>query len=178
MPERCSQVRESRPLEQRARTYSRQYWDFIHINSLDKFPDGSFLMSSCHTDTIYKIAPDGEIIWRLGGVVSDFRANFKFARQHNARIMSPNETHTVLSFFDNATRTPIREPTADSSRGMIVDLHTSPQRMVARVVQEFPHPDGPGNDVVARANVQVLPNGNVWVSWKGCCPQSIHLMGC
>ncbi|KAK5163562.1 uncharacterized protein LTR77_010511 [Saxophila tyrrhenica] len=156
---------ESSKVENSLQERCSDFWDFIHVNSLDKFPDGSYLMSSRHTDTIYKIAPDGNIVWRLGGSMSDFRAGFKFARQHNARIISSNETHTILSFFDNATKTPMRAPTSDSSRGVIVELHTQTQPMTAKLVQQFPHPDGPGNYCVARANVQVLPNGNVWICW-------------
>lgn len=38
-------------------------------------------MSARYTDAIYKISPAGEIVWRLGGVSSDFDADFKFAKQ-------------------------------------------------------------------------------------------------
>ncbi len=140
-------------------------WDFLHTNSLDKFPDGSYLMSSRHTDTIYKILPDGSIDWRLGGVVSDFKANFEFSHQHNARVIMCNETHTVLSFFDNATKTPIKEATSECSRGLVVELHTAARPMTARILQKFSHPDGPGNYCIARANIQILPNGNAWICW-------------
>jgi hypothetical protein len=122
-------------------------------------------MSCRHTDTIYKIMPDGSIEWRLGGIVSDFKQNFEFSHQHHARIISSNDTHTIISFFDNATKTPLKDPTSDSSRGLVVELQTADRPMRAKILQEFPHPDGPGNYCIARANIQILPNGNAWTCW-------------
>ncbi len=73
-----------------------QGWDFMHANSLDKFPDdGSYLLSGRHTDAIYKIAPNGTIIWRLGGPKSDFEADFQFLRQVS-----------VCDIFDNTQTLP------------------------------------------------------------------------
>lgn len=163
--ERCTQVSRPEYIEINVKTDEGQYWDYLHVNSLDKFPDGSYLMSSRHTDTIYKIGRTGDIIWRFGGYTSDFQASFRFMRQHNARIISSNESHTILSFFDNATKAPMTEATAIHSRGMIVELDTMARPMTARLLQDFPHPDGPNKFADGRANVQVLPNGNVWICW-------------
>ncbi len=41
-------------------------WDFFHINSVDRDPDGNLLVSGRSTHTIYKLDRRGEIIWRLG----------------------------------------------------------------------------------------------------------------
>ena len=149
-------------------------WDFLHVNSLDKFPDGSYLMSSRHTDTIYKIAKDGSITWRFGGVMSDFKANFDFSHQHHARVLSSDANHTTISFFDNALRTPLKASTSDSSRGLIVQLNTRMRPMTAKLVHQYAHPDGPGNYVIARANIQMLPNGNVWICWVDGLHSSEH----
>lgn len=97
--------------------------------------------------------------------MSDFHANFDFAHQHHARVLWSNENHTMISLFDNAMGTPLKAATSDSSRGMIVQLDTGVHPMTAKLVQEYLHPDGPGNYVVARASLQVLPNGNVWICW-------------
>lgn len=40
-------------------------FDFFHINSVDKFEDGSYLISSRHTCGIYRIAKDGSVEWVL-----------------------------------------------------------------------------------------------------------------
>lgn len=65
----------------------RGVWDFLHANSLDKCPDGHYVLSGRHTDTIYKVdKDDGHIIWRLGGKLSDFKSHFRFSRQYVARV--------------------------------------------------------------------------------------------
>ena len=57
-------------------------WDYLHCNSIDKCPDGHYLLSARHADTIYKVSKDdGSILWRLGGVQSDFESDFRFSRQ-------------------------------------------------------------------------------------------------
>ena len=149
-------------------------WDYLHPNSLDKFPDdGSILMSARHTSGIYKIAPDGSIVWRLGGVKSDFRADFTFARQHTASIVEHNSTHTKISLFDNGQAIVQDRPTAKWSRSMIVLLQTDVRPMTATLLAEYPHPDGAqAPRVFARGSTQVLPNGNVFTGWVHACQHS------
>lgn len=57
------------------------WWDFMHANSVDKCPDGEYILSARHCDTIYKIQRDGKIRWRLGGNKNDFKSDFTFSRQ-------------------------------------------------------------------------------------------------
>jgi hypothetical protein len=40
-------------------------YDFFHVNSVDKFQDGSYLVSSMHTCSVYRVAADGTIQWIL-----------------------------------------------------------------------------------------------------------------
>ena len=57
-----------------------------------------------YTSAIYKISgKDGSIIWRLGGKLSDFEADFNFSSQHTAKFYSQNSSVTVISFLDNAS---------------------------------------------------------------------------
>ena len=42
------------------------------------------------------------MVWRLGGNSSDFKQDFDLMGQHDARLISHNDTVTVLSIFDNA----------------------------------------------------------------------------
>lgn len=150
-------------------------WDYIHCNSLDKFPeDGAYLMSGRYTDTIYKIARDGSIVWRLGGKRSDFRSDFKFARQHHARILDHNATHTVLSFLDNAKAEDYEEAATPYSRGLVVALSTAVQPMIATMLREYPHPGGEGAYSLGRGSTQVLSNGNVFSCWVSGCLHSEH----
>ena len=51
------------PLERRC----DWYWDILHLNSIDKFAGGDYLISSRHMDAIYRIShKDGHVVWRLG----------------------------------------------------------------------------------------------------------------
>lgn len=57
-------------------------WDYVHLNSVDTCPDGDYLLSSRHTSTIYKIShKDGSILYRIGGIMSDFEGDFEFSAQ-------------------------------------------------------------------------------------------------
>jgi hypothetical protein len=71
-------------------------YDVYHENSLE--PDGSdMIVSFRHLDAVYKIAADGNVVWKLGGaprpesltVVGDpvFAAGGDFGGQHDARVL-------------------------------------------------------------------------------------------
>ena len=115
-----------------------------HSNAIDKFPDGDYLLSARHTDALYKISHlDGSILWRLGGVDSDFEliGDAKFSRQHHARVRDQNETHVLISLFDNAEGTGAEElPDRTESRGLVLALST--EHMTAEIVAEYRHPRG------------------------------------
>lgn len=140
-------------------------WDIHHFNAIDQFPDGDYLLSSRHTSTIYKIShKDGSIVWRLGGVKSDFQQhrNAKFSRQHHARVHSQNKTHTVVSLFNNALGTGNNErPSNSHSCGLVLELDTVV--MTAQAISIFDHPRGGFTN--SRGSNQVLPNGNGFVGW-------------
>jgi Arylsulfotransferase (ASST) len=129
-------------------------WDFFHVNSVDLDTDGNLLVSARSTHTVYKIARDGSIIWRLGGKRSDFAmgAGSSFAWQHHAR-RQPDGT---LTLFDNGA-TPAVEPL---SRGLILDVDE--RRMTASLVRQYSHP---GVLSGSQGSVQLLDNGNVFVGW-------------
>ena len=131
-------------------------------------------MSGRHTDTVYKIAPDGSITWRLGGIKSDFESDFKFAKQHHTRILEHNSTHTIISMFDNAKMSEKETPSAKFSRGLIIALRNDTSPMVATLLAEYGHPDGPGTYIMGRGSFQVLPNGNVFTCWVHGCQHSEH----
>lgn len=144
-------------------------WDILHLNALDKFPDGDYLLSSRHTDTLYKIShQDGQIVWRLGGIQSDFHmGSAKFSRQHHARVRDQNDTHIIISLFDNARGTGPRElnhPSNSESRGLLLALRTHPldERRVD-ILSQFSHPYGGFTD--SRGSHDILPNGNHFICW-------------
>lgn len=138
------------------------HWDYAHCNSLDKFPDGDFLIGCRHTDTIYKIShKDGSIVWRLGGQKNDFvfDEDTHFAGQHDVKVKEANATHATITMLDNANR-PGHDPVLNNiaSRGLVLSLDT--QRMLAETVAVYDHPNGLSVD--GRGSFQSLPNGNVF----------------
>jgi Arylsulfotransferase (ASST) len=130
-------------------------YDYFHLNSIDVDGDGNLLVSSRTTCTVYKIdRRSGEVIWRLGGKRSDFemgpgtRTNF----QHDAR----RQKDGTLTVFDNGNMNEV-----DQSRAVVLELDE--KAMTARLIREYTHPDKVRS--ATQGNVQVLPNGNVFVGW-------------
>ena len=152
-------------------------YDSPHTNSIDKFPDGDYLVSGRHTDTIYKIShQDGSIVWRLGGKTSDFHFvddDATFARQHHAKIVSQNQTHTVLSMFDNSVGISPKDDFANArSRGLILSLRTDINPMTAEKVQTFELSER--QRVRAKGDLQLLPNNNAFICWVKASGVSEH----
>jgi hypothetical protein len=135
-----------------------------HFNSVDKFPDGDFLVSSRHTSTIYKVShTDGSIVWRLGGPDSDWilPTDGLFTRQHDARVHEVNATHTIISFFDNHFGFPgYSTKTKGHSRGLVVALLANDRKV--EIVTKADHPRNKISE--SRGSNQILPNGNLFVS--------------
>ena len=92
-------------------------WDIHHFNSVDKFANGDYLLSSKVHDTIYKVSHvDGSIVWRLGGEQNDFKMGdgTKFGDQHIPRIINETERYLTISMFANTT--------PRKSRGQILQI--------------------------------------------------------
>jgi len=136
--------------------------DYFHINSVDVDHDDNLLVSARETSAIYKIdRMSGEVIWRLGGKKSDFKMGpgARFAYQHDARRQSDG----TISIFDNGTTVFHNgiPKAVEESRGIVLDLNE--EEMSATLVREYTHPDKLFAD--AGGNMQVLPNGNVFIGW-------------
>jgi hypothetical protein len=135
--------------------------DYIHTNSVDRNQHGDYLLSGRHTDAIYLISgKDGHIIWRLGGKKNDFKKDFEFAGQHDAKFVSVNDTHQVVSFLNNGARDDVVMQPVSSA--MFVELNTVD--MTATILNQYTRPDGGSTN--KRGNVQTLPNNNLLVSWS------------
>ncbi|KAL4996602.1 ASST-domain-containing protein [Aspergillus recurvatus] len=149
----------------------RSPWDYFHINSVDKNADGDYIISSRHTCAIYKISGrDGSIIWTLHGAKPTFEnINFSFSQQHDARWLSENSTHTLLSLYNNGFNGFNR--THDYSSGMIILIDH-----VNKTATQL-HDYAPQNhDMISssQGNMQVLPNGNVFMGWGNNAYVSEH----
>jgi hypothetical protein len=152
------------------RVMCQDIWDILHFNSVDKFDDGDYLLSARHTNTIYKVShEDGSIVWRLGGLKSDFEfidEAAKFTRQHHAKIHSQNETHTLVSLFNNVKGSGHGEgeqPSSEESSALLLALRTDVTPMTAELVRRYGHPDGKISP--SRGSLSFLDNGNAFVGW-------------
>ena len=130
-------------------------YDYFHINSIDIHDDGHLLISARRTSTVYKVdRKSGEVLWRLGGKWSDFKMGYgtRTDYQHDARYHPGG----ILTIFDNG-----RVKKNEQSRGIVVKIDEDAR--IARLVDAYTHPDKIFSDT--QGNVQVLPNGNVFVGW-------------
>ncbi|KAJ5619390.1 hypothetical protein N7510_003374 [Penicillium lagena] len=134
--------------------------DYMHLNSIDKNGD-DYLISARHTNTVYLISgKTGRIIWRLGGKKNDFEMDFKFSRQHHAKFISSNNTHTVISLLDNGADLVTDDEKTSSAVYIELDL----VGMKAKLLNRYVRPDGGLSR--RRGNMQTLPNNNVLVCWS------------
>ena len=129
-------------------------FDYFHINSIDPYPEGYLTISARRTSAVYKIdRATGEVVWRLGGKKSDFDMGpgTQTTFQHDARRRRGN----LITIFDNGGTKD------EQSRGIAVKVDED--AMTATLVGEYTHPDEFLADT--QGNVQVLPDGNVFVGW-------------
>ncbi len=130
-------------------------FDYFHINSVEVDNDDNLLVSSRRTFAVYKIDREsGDVIWRLGGKRSDFEMGegARTRYQHDARRQEDG-TITILDNGGTATY--------EESRGIVLDLDED--GMTAELAREYTHPDK--LLAVNQANMQLLPNGNVFIGW-------------
>jgi hypothetical protein len=133
------------------------YFDYFHINSLDRAPSGDLLISGRATHTIYDIDPaTGDVVWRLGGKHSTFTGDgTDFSSQHDSKW----ESADTISLFDNAAG--VGKATSKKSSGMLVRLDMSAH--TATLVQRYTSPDVAQAD--SQGDTQLLPGGDVFVGW-------------
>ena len=128
-------------------------YDSVHVNAIELDTDGNLIVSARNTSAIYKVdRSTGEIRWRLGGKRSDFTMGpgATFALQHDPR-RHPDGT---LSVFDDGAA-------PSTSRAIFLDVDEV--AMTANLVRAYPHPHG--KLAMSQGNMEVLPNGNVFVGW-------------
>ena len=135
-------------------------WDYVHANSVDRNEAGDYIMSMRFTNTIYFLDGDGRIKWRLGGKNSDFKQDFTFSKQHDAKFLESNGTHHVISILNNASDEFSNDENISSA--LVVEVDTA--AMTARVIERYNRPDGGLTRL--RGNAQKLPNGNMFVGWS------------
>jgi hypothetical protein len=141
-------------------------WDYFHLNSIDRQPNGNLLLSARSTWAAYELQRgSGKVLWRLGGTNSSFTMGpgTETAWQHDAR-MQPDGTITL---FDDGSNPRVHY----QSRGLRVaidELHHS-----ASLVRVYQHPASPlVSD--SQGNMQTLPDESVVLGW-GSVPSMTEL---
>jgi hypothetical protein len=130
-------------------------FDYFHINSIDVDRDGNPLVSSRTTFAVYKIdRRSGEVIWQLGGKRSSFEMGpgTWMRYQHDAR----RQADGTITVFDNGG---VKKD--DQSYGLVLD--PDEDEMTVTLAREYANPDG--RVAAVMGNVQVLPNGHVFIGW-------------
>lgn len=131
-------------------------YDFFHLNSIWRRPDGSFLLSSRDTSAMYLIdGHSGQVVEQIGGPHGNTKLGpgTSTAFQHDAEEL-PNGQITV---FDNGG-VPLVHP---QSRALVLSLNskTRTETLVSQYEHNKPLKAG------SQGNVQVLPNGNMLIGW-------------
>ncbi|GAA5979076.1 hypothetical protein JCM11641_004965 [Rhodosporidiobolus odoratus] len=103
-------------------------FDSCHINTVNKFDNGNYLISLRGPSALYYISGEnGDILWRLGGKYTNFTmgTNATFWYQHDARLCpgdSIDNTTFRLSIFDNAAGG--GAPAETMARAIVLELDT------------------------------------------------------
>lgn len=140
--------------------------DYAHLNSVDLTPDGDLIASFRGCAQVLKIdRPSGDVIWRLGGSMSDFEIVGdpfnEFCGQHTALEVSADE---VLMFDNGSYCLGDREASFGQFSRIVkyqLDLASGQANFVRDyslngTFQEFTRSQG---------SVQQLANGNWLISW-------------
>ncbi|CAK7239633.1 MAG: hypothetical protein STHCBS139747_001064 [Sporothrix thermara] len=144
-------------------------WDFAHMNSIQKTPDGNFLVSYRHLSAIVLV--DGrtrEVIWVMGGKRNQFKdispqktnrkgASAAFGWQHHPRVTGINR----FTFFDNYRLDNGYCWSGRCSRGLEIEF--DPAAKTLWLLNEWPHPQRIIS--ASRGSVQRTHAGNALVGW-------------
>lgn len=131
-------------------------YDYFHVNSIEPGPRGTIVISARHTHALYEISRrSGKVLWRLGGKRSDFAMGpgTRFAWQHDAHLQ-PDGTVTI---FDNEAAPAL------AKRSRVIVLRLDTERMTARLVRAYVHPQRLLSK--HQGDAQFLADGHVVVGW-------------
>jgi Arylsulfotransferase (ASST) len=132
-------------------------YDYFHLNAVQEASDGSLIVSSRDTWSVYDVNHQtGAIIWTLGGKNSSFKMgkNTSFAFQHDAKLAS----NDLMTIFDDGAGPPVVHK---QSRALTLRLNTS--KMTATLVSQDEHQ--PSLLAAYEGSDQLLSNGDSFVGW-------------
>jgi hypothetical protein len=135
-------------------------YDIVHINAVERYGAGHFLVSLRHTDAVYDVArSDGHVVWKLGGtptpqslqIVGDDVSDF--GGQHDVRVL-PDGTVTL---HDNGTGL-VRFARALRFR---IDASAGTATLLEQITDPFAAPSP------CCGSARKLPGGHWVISWGG-----------
>lgn len=141
--------------------YKKQ--DYAHGNAVTMDHDGNWLFSSRSFSQVYKIdRVTGEVVWRLGGVASDFTfVNDPFNGICGQHTPSRLENGHIL-IFDNS-RDCLPEVLGDRPiRSRVVEYALDEEAMTAELVWSY---ERDGIFAQSQGSAQRLANGNTMIGW-------------
>ncbi|OTB00822.1 hypothetical protein M426DRAFT_266826 [Hypoxylon sp. CI-4A] len=162
-----SDVLQFYPIEDKGVNQSIPY-GYFHMNSIDKFEDGSYLISSRYYCSIFKILKNGTVEWTLQGQSGgDFELDggLSFCYQHDARIRKEGGNTVQISLFDNANSDVVSG--VNQTKGLFLTLNM--ETMKATLDQALADPTDPVY-AVSQGNVQQLDDGHVIMGY-GATPK-------
>ncbi|KAI1471130.1 ASST-domain-containing protein [Daldinia caldariorum] len=153
-----SDVQQFYPIADFGKNQSVPY-GYFHINSVDKFDDGSYLISSRYYCSIFKISKNGTVEWTLQGQTGgDFELDgqLSFCYQHDARVRRELGSTVKISLFNNANSEIMSG--VNQTKGVFLTLDT--ETMKATLDHAYTDPQ----DAVyafSQGNTQLLDDGHV-----------------
>ncbi len=126
------------PLEDVLRTNLQEY---AHINSIFEDHDGNFLVSLRGTSQIVKInATTADVIWKLGGLSSDFAMDDEFGGPCGQHSISRLANGNIL-LFDNGQNCPdFPEYSQRLTLTRISEYQLDENEMTAKLVWSYSQP--------------------------------------
>ncbi|HTA37178.1 MAG TPA: arylsulfotransferase family protein, partial [Solirubrobacteraceae bacterium] len=139
-------------------THASKEWpfDYFHINSIDQSGNGTTLISSRNTWSLYELnTATGQIGTTIGGHHSSVTMGegARTAYQHDATTLPNGE----ISVFDNGSTPKVHSQT----RGLVLALNA--QSNSATVVGQYEHSPALTSD--SQGSIQLLENGDMFVGW-------------
>lgn len=139
-------------------------WDWLHINSVAKDPEGNYLVSARYSRSIFCVSGQtGKVLWTLGGKNNSFAdlssgQATTFAGQHDARWADWDRS--VLTLFDNRADADHNFDDKSTGTRVVVDSVA----MTARLDHVYEHVP---NAILStsQGSYQTLPNGNVFLGY-------------
>lgn len=160
---------------------SEDPWAYFHLNSVDKFLNGDYLLSGRHTSFMYRVnGRTGEILWRLDGSPTTTKSSYakqkglEFSWQHDARVLKDSTEDTIISIFDNGEILPGLSTPEHYSSGKIIQLfHVN---LTACLLRSYTAPrtsisSSQGNmqligfDIYAFESPEEVSSGNAVIGW-------------